>query len=56
MAQKTLELENKLSKEISEIDQQINVYKKESEKLTVNISSLNNEILNLENEKPELSN
>ena len=27
IAQKTLELENKLSKEISEIDQQINGYK-----------------------------
>ena len=45
-----------ISKEISEIDQQINGYKKENEKLTVNISSLNNEILNLENEKPDLSN
>ena len=55
ISQKTLELENKLSKEISEIDQQINGYKKETEKLTVNISSLNNEVLNLENEKPDLS-
>ena len=44
------QLGNKLSKEISEIDQQINGYKQETEKLTVNISSLNNEVLNLENE------
>ena len=53
--QKTLELENKLSKEISEIDQQINGYKKDTEQLTVNISTLNREISTLENDKPDLS-
>ena len=55
ITQKTLELENKLSKELLEIDQQINGYKKETEQLTVNISTLNNEISTLESDKPDLS-
>ncbi len=56
ITQKTLELETKLNKELTEIDQQINGYKEETEKLNVNISSLNNEIINLEKEKPDISN
>ena len=55
ITEKTLELENKLSKELLEIDQQINGYKKETEQLTVNISTLNNEISTLESDKPDLS-
>ena len=55
ITQKTLELENKLSKELLEIDQQINGYKKETDQLTVNISTLNSEISTLENDKPDLS-
>ena len=56
VTQKTLELESKLSAELSEIDKQIEGYKAETEKLTVNIQNINNEIVNLESEKPDLSN
>ena len=53
--QKTSELEAKLTGELSQIDQQINNYKKETEQLTINISTLSGEISTLENDKPDLS-
>ena len=40
---------------MSKIDQQIDGYKKETGQLTANISTLNNDILTLENDKPDIS-